>query len=142
MSAALFPLGWRHTLTQLGFVVSLEHDVIPSIGMARVPDDLILRLAKYLQNASRLYDFDLPGVTSDLPDSLPNSISSEVARYDEDGVKISNKEARFDSDFNRQARDKLNGTTAEVVTVGRERFRYWSLETLFLLCSDIGEGKS
>lgn len=122
--------------------MSLEQDVIPSIGIDRVPDDLIRRLANYLQNASRLYDFDLPGVASELSISLPHSISSEVAHYDEDGVELSRTEARFDPNFDRQAKGKLNGTTAEVVSIGRERFRYWSFETLFLLCSSGDDGRS
>lgn len=51
-------------------------------------------------------------------------------------------EARFDPDFDRQANEELFGTTAEVVTAGRERFRYWTFQLLFLLCSDLEQGKT
>lgn len=52
------------------------------------------------------------------------------------------KEARFDTDFDRQARGRLYGTTAEVVEVGRERFGYWCFDMLFQLCSDLAPGTS
>lgn len=50
------------------------------------------------------------------------------------------KETRFDSDFDRQAKGHMYGTTAEVVEVGRERFGYWCFDLLFLLCTDVGRG--
>jgi len=36
----------------------------------------------------------------------------------------------------------INGTTVEVVEVGRERFAYWSLDLLFSLCTDQDQGES
>ncbi|KAM0751477.1 hypothetical protein T439DRAFT_287566 [Meredithblackwellia eburnea MCA 4105] len=97
----------------LALLISLERDVLPHIGSASVPDDLIRRLSKCLQTASRLYELDLPNLTSNGADAL------------------------FDSDFDRQARGQMFGTTAEVIEVGRERFGYWCFDLLFLLCSDV-----
>lgn len=99
--------------------VSLEKDVMPHLGSTRVPDDLIKRLGKYLQTASRLYTLNLPG--------------------NGDGGA---KEARFDDDFDRQASGRVHGTTAEVLEVGRERFAYWCFEMLFSWASDSEQGVS
>jgi hypothetical protein len=105
-----------------------------------VPDDLIRRLAKYLQTASRLYELDLPNSGA----STPSTPTKDNRRRSTSGSGVvssfsasSAKETRFDSDFDRQAKGHdMYGTTAEVVEVGRERFAYWCLDLLFLLCSD------
>ncbi|BGP03886.1 Endocytosis and vacuole integrity protein [Rhodotorula toruloides] len=95
----------------LALLASLEHDVLPHIGSPRVPDDLIRRLAKALQLASRLYRLDLPGP----------STNSRV-------------EARFSLDFDEQVKGEMFGTTVEIVENRKERFAYWCLDMLFLVC--------
>lgn len=115
--------------------VSLEQDILPHIGTPLVPDELIRRLGKCLQTASRLYELDLPGHGTPLHDTL--SSNGSLSEHD---VSVSAKETRFDSDFDRQARGQMFGTTAEVVEVGRERFGYWCFDLLFLLCSDVEKG--
>lgn len=100
-----------------------------------VQDDLIQRLAKCIQVASKLYELDLPAsVTSpaDFDDEDENGTTTESTTL---------PEARFDPDFDRQAQGlKIHGTTAEVVEVGRERFGYWCLDLLFLMCSANEQG--
>lgn len=104
--------------------------MLPFIGVKLVPDELIRRLAKCVQSASRLYRLD-----------LPNSEASTPSEQDDSTFTI--KETRFDSDFDRQATGvDMHGTTAEIVGVGRERFGYWCFDLLFLMGSDVVEGES
>ncbi|KAM0789810.1 hypothetical protein ACM66B_006661 [Microbotryomycetes sp. NB124-2] len=106
----------------LSLLVSLEQDVLPSAGREGVPDELLRRLAKCLQVASRLYSLNLPGI--DGP-TLPDGLDAEP------------EETRFSTDFDVLATGRdLFGTTAEIIEVRRERFSYWCLELLFLMCSD------
>lgn len=127
--------------------VSLEQNVLPSIGASLVPDDLIRRLGKSLQTASRLYELDLPDSGDD--SSPPTPTPAATTKDEQQPVAVSSsssssgKETRFDPDFDRQAKGSdMYGTTAEVVEVGRERFAYWCFDLLFLLCSDEVEGES
>ncbi|GAA5982776.1 hypothetical protein JCM10908_006780 [Rhodotorula pacifica] len=101
----------------LSLLVTLEQDVLPVVGSSAVPDDLIRRLGKAIQLASRLHRLDLP------PDE-------EIA--DDDTVE--GVEPRFDPDFDRQACGKLKGTTVQSIEVQKERFAYWNLDTLFMIC--------
>lgn len=86
------------------------------LGSAAVPDGLISRLGKAIQLASRLHRLDLP--------------------QDEGGADNSAEllEPRFDPDFDRQARGIMEGTTVQTVEVQKERFAYWNLDTLFMVC--------
>lgn len=68
-----------------------------------------------------------------------NSSSSASVAEDLDSSR-SRKETRFDSDFDRQAKGRMYGTTMEVIEVGRERFGYWCFDLLFLLCTDVEKG--
>lgn len=140
-----FHYGWNELhahLSLLLFSVSLEQDIVPSIGSSRVPDELIQRLGKYLQSSSRLYDFEVAGLSAHSRTSQQFvSNGSSIVSYEEEDSKSQRREARFDSDFDRQANETMYGTTAEVSTIGRERFRYWSFELLFLLCSDVDQGE-
>ena len=114
----------------LALLVSLEQDVLPYIGAPSVPDELVRRLGKTLQAASRLYELDLPnfahlGTTGGEPDEASSGSGSSAG---------TRKETRFEPDFDVQAAGETHGTTAEVVEVGRERFAYWSFEMLFAMC--------
>ncbi|GAA5884135.1 hypothetical protein JCM6882_002154 [Rhodosporidiobolus microsporus] len=109
----------------LALLASLERDVFPHLGSPLVPDRLIRRLAKALQIASRLYQLDYP---------YP-SLSSDLLSPPTDTPPATPPEARFELDFDRQVEGPLHGTTIEVVEIGRERFSYWSLDLLFLICT-------
>ncbi|BGP35773.1 Endocytosis and vacuole integrity protein [Rhodotorula toruloides] len=95
----------------LALLASLEHDVLPHLGSPRVPDDLVRRLAKALQLASRLYRLDLPDPSAD-----------------------AHIEPRFILDFDEQVEGEMFGTTVEIVDNRKERFAYWCLDMLFLIC--------
>ncbi|BGO96049.1 hypothetical protein NBRC10512_005991 [Rhodotorula toruloides] len=95
----------------LALLASLEHDVLPHLGSPRVPENLVRRLAKALQLASRLYRLDLP-------DPFPDS----------------HVEPRFSLDFDEQVKGEMFGTTVEIVENRKERFAYWCLDMLFLVC--------
>lgn len=106
--------------------VTIETDVLPFIGSKLIPDDLVRRLGQSLQSASRLYDLDLSDAddTASLSDNARDSANSSV------------KETRFDHDFDRQALGSdMHGTTAEIVERPRERYAYWCLDLLFLMCA-------
>ncbi|SCV74793.1 BQ2448_7822 [Microbotryum intermedium] len=121
----------------LALLATIEQDVLPYIGNALVPDDLIRRLGKSLQQASRLYELDLINPTNE-QDPASRSRSSSMRYVDElSSAASSIKETRFDGDFDRQAQaGEMHGTTAECVEVGKERFAYWCFELLFLTCAE------
>lgn len=110
----------------LSLIASLETDVIPCLGDDRVPDYLITRLAKVLQQGSQLLlqhesDEDYPP-TPNSPTKQPDTKS---------GGALSHHRAGSES----------VGSTAPVQAVSRERFSYWCLDLLFLICSDTSKGK-
>lgn len=100
----------------LSLISSLETDVIPCLGDDRVPDYLITHLAKVLQQGSQLLLHELDDEYPPTPSSLtrPNTKA--------DGEKM--------------------GSTAPVRGVTRERFSYWCLDLLFLICSDTSKGRT
>lgn len=84
-----------------------------------MPDELIRQLAKALQLGSRLYRLDLPEPSAN-----------------------SNVEARFSLDFDEQVKGEMFGTTVEIAENRKERFAYWCLDMLFLVCDgDNGESR-
>jgi hypothetical protein len=101
----------------VSLISSLEADVIPCLGGDRVPDYRITQLAKVLQQGSQLLlnesdDDEYPPTPTSLtiPDAKP------AARGDKaDGERM--------------------GSTAPTRGVSRERFSYWCLDLLFLICS-------
>lgn len=109
-------------------IFSLEEDVVPRLGEARVPDDLIAHLGKTLQIASRLHDLDLKR-------------ANEPLHY---GHKPEPKGHGRSSGFATQSSssaDTLVGTTTTGRQLPRENFTYWCFELLFLVCSDAFTGR-
>ena len=94
----------------LRYLSSLETDLIPIIGSSRVPDRLIVKLARVLQQASRFYRFETEGL---------KGASPELG--DEDGG------------WSKTTEKTLYGTTAETIGLPRERFRRWCFDVLFML---------
>ena len=98
----------------LSLLATLEIDVIPSLGAdSRVPDRLVMNLAKCLERASLITDDD--------------------------------RHVSQDSDSNAQdaalgGHTPVTGTTHQPSLVPRERFSYWCLDLLFLVCSDVAKG--
>lgn len=106
----------------LALIASLEMDVVPCLGDDRVPDYLITRLAKVLQQGSQLLQHELDEDYPPTPTSLVQSDDISAAwggKADNEGV----------------------GSTAPLHAVSRERFSYWCLDLLFLICSDTSKGK-
>jgi len=122
--------------------VSLEQDVLPHVGSSLVPDELVRTVGKTLQQASRLYELDVTRLRRQRALAHKRSFTSSVVSEADFTPPSTPPEARFDPDFDRQARRTVKGTTVEIVEVGRERFAYWSFELLFSLCSDEDQGAS
>jgi hypothetical protein len=118
---------------------SVEAKVVPRIGAPRVPSSTIKVLARCLQEASRLYDLDLPHTLRELPSppmSPPaTSSSSSLSRL------AAVEENRFSTSLTPQAREAVVGTTAEIVPRPRERLAYRSFDLLFSLCDRRMTGK-
>ncbi|KAG1726836.1 hypothetical protein EDB19DRAFT_1897612 [Suillus lakei] len=101
----------------LSLISSLEIDLVPHLGDARVPDHLIAQLARILHKGSQLYK-------SSMDPSRPDSPSTDTANVSDDSHDFE----RVDLDI---------GTTAPGVLVPRERFSFWCFDLLFLICSNV-----
>lgn len=97
----------------LALIASFEIDVAPHLGDKRVPDDLVSQLAKVLQQGSRLYESEVDPAISANP-----------------AVSTVDLQKQYDV-----------GSTESGSLVPRERFSYWCLDLLFLVCSNITNGK-
>lgn len=94
----------------LSLLSSLEIDVVPRLGDPRVPDSLIIQLAKTLDQGSRLFhDSSLKG--DDLEEAVLMNGSGHVV-----------------------------GSTESNHVLPRERFAYWCFDLMFLVCSDMSKG--
>ncbi|KAL4066352.1 hypothetical protein V8B97DRAFT_2111374 [Scleroderma yunnanense] len=105
----------------LSLINCLKIDLIPHLGNPRVPDYLIVQLAKILHQGSRL-----------LKDS--SSSPSSLGLVDEDDTESPN--ASLDLHFQKLDLESL-GTTAAVIPVPRERFSFWCFDLMFLICSNV-----
>ena len=106
----------------LSLISSLETDVIPCLGDDRVPDYLITQLAKVLQQGSQLL---LNESDDDEYPPTPNSLTRPDGKSATRGEK---------------ADSERMGSTAPARGVSRERFSFWCLDLLFLICSDTSKG--
>lgn len=100
----------------LALIASLEVDVVPYVADARVPDYIIIQLAKFLHQGSLLYQ-------SSIEDTMVT-----------DSLKLSSIDSADSA--------TMNGSTMNDTVVPRERFAYWCLDLLFLICSDSEKGES
>lgn len=99
----------------LTLISSLEIDVSPRLGHRRIPDHLVGQLGTILQHGSRIYEADAGWTT-------PASTSPTTAEFQK--VTATGQD--------------LGRTESGALTV-RERFSYWCLELLFLICSNVTE---
>lgn len=107
----------------LALISSLEIDVLPYIGDSRVPDPLIRQLSKVLQQGSALYE----------PDSKSSASSSPITEaLRQPGEFGFGKGGLPDGSY---------GSTDLSTPLPRERFSYWCLDLLFLMCSDFCKGR-
>ncbi|KAG1830966.1 hypothetical protein DFJ58DRAFT_918292 [Suillus subalutaceus] len=106
----------------LSLISSLEIDIVPHLGDTRVPDHLIVQLAKVLHKGSQLYKsstdpshLDSPSIDTDVSDDSWDSYDFE----------------KVDLDI---------GSTTRGVLVPRERFSFWCFDLLFSICSNVTSG--
>jgi hypothetical protein len=100
----------------LSLLATLEIDAVPPLGSdLRIPDRLVVGLAKCLERASL--------ITEDA------------------GLDFRDFEAQRQNGLAHEGNGHAQGTTQQLPLVPRERFSYWCLDLLFLLCSDVAKGK-
>ncbi|THH10921.1 hypothetical protein EW145_g989 [Phellinidium pouzarii] len=99
----------------LSLIGSLEIDVVPFLADSRVPDYVVIQLAKVLHQGSVFYAPE----RSSVDDPLPTSHSITTS----------------ESTTSTKVTDYI-GSTMDTTTLPRERFSYWCLDLLFLICSD------
>ncbi|GES88442.1 hypothetical protein RCL_jg5346.t1 [Rhizophagus clarus] len=107
----------------MNFLFRLQSDVMIHMGRPRVPQSLIRDLIKTIQEGSQLYFSDvkrqeLMNDYLNKPLPIPNGTSSRIKKSPE------------------RLSEKVEGSTAKIVPVARERFAYACLQCLFDLCSD------
>ena len=119
----------------LALIASLEIDVVPYIGDHRIPDSLVSQLGKILHTGSQMFNVEgessftpLNGSSSSTFSTSSNSASSPISH----AAKI------IPVDIDERYSDL--GTTEIGKPVPRERFSYWCLDLLFLICSDTTKG--
>ncbi|KAI5120993.1 hypothetical protein M0805_000454 [Coniferiporia weirii] len=100
----------------LSLIVALETDVVPFLADARVSDYVIGQLAKLLHQGSTLYAVE--DGTPDDPLSTSHSVTTS------------------ESTTSTKVVDSF-GSTMNIAAIPRERFSYWCLDLLFLICSDV-----
>ncbi|KAH8111570.1 hypothetical protein DFH11DRAFT_1791651 [Phellopilus nigrolimitatus] len=98
----------------LSLIAALEIDVVPFLADARVPDHVVVQLAKVLYQGSQLY-------------------TSEEESLDE---VLTTSHSTSESTASTKVVDYV-GSTTSLTTLPRERFSYWCLDLLFLICSDL-----
>ncbi|KAF9010067.1 hypothetical protein BDQ17DRAFT_1273776 [Cyathus striatus] len=110
----------------LALIASLEADVVPCLGDARVPDDLVSLLARILHQGSRIYEQE-ENERLEVEVNINPSGGGRRASSFGNGKKVQNVEHM--PDF---------GSTNFGLLVPRERFSYWCFDLLFLICADNG----
>lgn len=108
----------------LALIAALEIDVIPQLGDLRIPDTLVIQLAKVLRHGSRLHEFD---TASDADVSLNGNGPSHRSQKSHDFETVDVREYDI-------------GSTVSGSTLPRERFSYWCFDLLFLICSNTAKG--
>ena len=99
----------------LSLIAALEIDVVPYLADGRVPDYVVVQLAKTLYRGSKLYMAE-DGLTDTSSTSLHSSADSESST----STKV----------------DETMGSALYSKALPRERFSYWCFDLLFLICSD------
>ena len=118
----------------LALIASLEIDVVPYIGDHRIPDMLVAQLGKILHAGSRACDME--GEFSPIP--LSSSSTLLTSSNSAASSSISHAAKIIPVDIDERYSDL--GTTEIGKPAPRERFSYWCLDLLFLICSDTTKG--
>lgn len=108
----------------LALIASLEIDVIPQLGDSRIPDGLVVQLAKVVRHGSRLHDSD--------------EGSSRESPKEDSPLHHKSKESH---DFETISMSEYGiGSTMSGAPLPRERFSYWCFDLLCLICSNTAKG--
>ncbi|CAG8607251.1 1553_t:CDS:2, partial [Ambispora leptoticha] len=106
------------------FLFSLESDILIHMGHPRVPVELIRQLVEIIEKGSQLYSTDEHRqsnyLNGNLDKPLPPIISGSEGQPSHTIMPIT----------------RVEGTTAKIIPVPRERFAYACLTCLFNFCSD------
>ncbi|GJJ14425.1 hypothetical protein Clacol_008689 [Clathrus columnatus] len=103
----------------LSVLATLEIDIIPHLGSdPRIPDNVIGSFGKALERASMI------SVEEEEEDR-------SAIEYDLDGLKTVNGNGHV----------AVEGRSRQPPVVPRERFSYWCLDLLFLICSDVAKDR-
>ena len=108
--------------SDLALVAALEIDVTPYLGDLRVPDYIIIQLARVLQQGSRIRE----GAEYRPPSPASPGIKAPKSSYEFDKI----------TEYNGTS----DGATESGKILARERFSYWCFDLLFLICSDVAQG--
>lgn len=104
-------------LFDFSLISSIETDVVPFVGDSRVPDELVMQLARTLYKGSQL---------------TFGSTDEERTAFTPLASTWSSSPTSSDSG--------LTGSTAVDIPRPREKFSYWCLDLLFSICSDTEKG--
>lgn len=107
-------------LFDLSLLSALEIDVIPYIADSRVPDYVVIQLAKTLYSGSQVY-------------------ISEDESFHDTNASLHSKTSS-DLSLSTKVDDPINSTLYSKA-LPRERFSYWCFDLLVLICSDTIPGK-
>lgn len=122
---------------EASLIVTLERDVLPSLGQARVPTDAILSLVCALRYASLLHSHG----SSDGAELMSPHLARASSRSSNTNVATSSDKKRNEDDTSWDSTTTLVGTTLDDYELPRERFAYWCLDLLFLMCNQANDGK-
>ncbi|CAG8503304.1 19215_t:CDS:10 [Racocetra persica] len=100
------------------FLFNLQTDVIIHMGCPRVPQTLIREIVETLREGSQLYSTDIE--RQEAANGHLNKISTT---------------SNIERTAHAKQLEKVEGVTATIIPVARERFAYASLQCLFDLCS-------
>ncbi|CAJ0630351.1 10027_t:CDS:10 [Entrophospora sp. SA101] len=110
------------------FLFKLHSEVIIHIGHPYVPQELIQSMVETLKEGSKLYETFI--------EERQNNIDGELNK---NNLLLSSNELFPLTIQNKKLSDKVEGTTARIIPVVREKFAYACLQCLFDLCSEQNE---
>jgi hypothetical protein len=111
----------------LALIAALEIDVIPQLGDLRIPDSLVIQLAKVLRHGSRLHDSYITSTSRGNVSINSNEATHEKPKESHDFETVDMQEYAI-------------GSTVFGSSLPRERFSYWCFDLLFLICSNTAKG--
>lgn len=119
--------------------VTLEANILPCLGQQRVPTDAIISLVQALRDASMLHTHD-PQYESGSQLISPNTTIVH-GEYSPDVGSVRHDQKQIEDSSDWTSNDTLDGSTMDDYDLPRERFAYWCLDILFLMCNRAPSGE-